>query len=158
MKPKAEELAAAFASHMQREEDLLGSLQLVVHEMRKSLLSRDDQMDGLILRHAQVSLSMERMSEERNELRRALAKTFAVPEQSATVALLIKHCDPPTRNVLEGFQQRLRSAAESLNGAVAANGNLALQMLDLLESVFQSLSGDRGNSIVYECSGRRRVA
>lgn len=151
-------LTHSFVQHLQREEQLLESLHQVARELRESLTSHEVHGEDLVRRHADVLACAETISAERSSLAKQLAKALDVPEQSATLGLLLQHCDPESGATLRDFQERLRQAAEGLSGSLSTTGNLALQMLDILEHVFRSLSGDQGSAMVYECNGRRNVA
>lgn len=143
-------------AHLQREEQLLISLQGVVDDMRRSLVARED-FDTEELTTSSLTDDLKEVTKDRGRLQAELSEFFDVPKEAATLSLLVEHAGERAGKALREMQFRLSGAAEGLNRTLAATGNLARHLHELIECVFRSLGGDATSSVVYERSGRHRV-
>lgn len=142
-------------TYLQREEEFLTRVLAVTEDMHVSLLSRDDQQIAtLIDRYQSMSNDAEGLSLSRGDIKQMMVLQLGVAPEEATITALLQHCDGPSKSALAAVQGRVHRLSSRLNSTLAANSNLARQMLEVLNNVFRALGAHEASPPVYGPSGR----
>lgn len=150
--------ASACMAHLAAEAAYLGEVERVTVEFRQAFRARDQSTaDRLIQVVSDLSPHLDRLETNRLVMRATIADVLGLKPNEATVGKLAEKCDAETRIQLDELRAQLQTQARSLNGHLASTGNLAMQLMELNENVFRSLTGQSAQSVVYERTGRARL-
>lgn len=154
-----QQLALDALDHLDREEELLDKLNVIVQQIRLELLSKDTGLDAVLgARQTELVAEQQTVIQARAKLRKRIACKLVISEDDATIGALSNRCVEATATALRQRCNRLQSKAMELHTTLIANGNLAFQLWELLERVFRTLGGDQPAPQLYERNGQRRAA
>lgn len=157
MNPETARLAEDCLTHIESELKMVDEIGKMIGEFRRSLRDRDRTPEELTKYVADLGRHVETLHAARENMRQRLVTVLGLPAQQVTIGKLADQCPPEVRCSLHQQRARLRESTSLLNGQLASLGNLVLQLMEITENVFCSLSGQAAMGTVYERDGRPKL-
>jgi flagellar biosynthesis/type III secretory pathway chaperone len=145
MTDSSKQAALSCFAHLEHEEAMLRETLEMLQAIRLALLKRNLARLSDVLQHQQrVVHAAAELRTARDRLRQSLGAELGVSGEETTLSALAAQLDEPMRGQLLGRQKKLSEMAREVHFLNHGNALLVRQSMDMLQQLFDSLTGNQG--------------
>ena len=150
-----EQLTKQCAEHLEAERAVVVDGLEKANRLRKALVESDEATLSLVAaQDGDLDQTENTIVQARDSLRQQIASFFGVPQQDATIGLVVRNLKGAEQSALTRLRKEVKELAETLDTINRGNAALSSQLSSLITRTIETLTGKSTVSL-YGRTGRK---